>query len=195
MLAAEYLVAGRAILAYFATFADEKGRVPGPVALSTTMLLELCGEARVSIDGHGRSRAYVVAMRRMLELGVVTIHVDYSNGRHGRSYCFWYAFGSGQISAAGATAGAGAGVGAGETGRLSFAGADAIAGEVLGCSGAAIPQGGGSLGRGTRRKGGLSQTLDGASGGHRPARRLPRAPREKDLRAVIFEAPLRIMGS
>jgi hypothetical protein len=101
VLPAEGLAAGRAIMAYFATFADEKGRVPGPVALSTTMLLELCGEARISVDGFGRSRVYVVVMRRLLELGLVTIHVDYSNGRHGRSYCVWYAFGSGQAPAPG----------------------------------------------------------------------------------------------
>lgn len=87
--------AGLAILTYLAGFADAKGRVPQPVALSSQILTELCGEDRIISERGARSRVSVVAMAYLQQAGLLTVHTDYSTTHHGRRYCVWYRFGSG----------------------------------------------------------------------------------------------------
>ena len=89
------------ILRYLKGFANTSGRVPGTVNLSGQILASMCGERRISVveaDGvPKRRRATVLAMEKLVRLGVLALHTNYSTGRHGRLYTCWYQFGSGAL--------------------------------------------------------------------------------------------------
>ena len=89
------------IFRYLKGFANTSGRVPGAVNLSGQILASMCGERRIAVveaDGvTKRRRATVLAMEELVRLGVLTLHTNYSTGRHGRLYTCWYQFGSGAL--------------------------------------------------------------------------------------------------
>jgi len=88
-----------AILEYLAGHADDAGRVGAPVTLGRAQLDALMvSDRRVPIDGKGRHRAEVVAIRELERLGVLTLFCDYSTGHHGRIFSCWYQFGSGVVA-------------------------------------------------------------------------------------------------
>jgi hypothetical protein len=92
----------RAILRHLRTHADAAGRVPHPVNLSGRILEGICGDRRIQVDTDGvicRRRSYVVAVERLVELGILALHTNYSTGRHGKLYTCWYQFGSGALPA------------------------------------------------------------------------------------------------
>ncbi len=87
-----------AILEYLYAHAEGDGRVTRPVTLGRAELEALVvGDRRVPIDGRGRHRAEVVAVRELERLGVLSIYVDYSTGHHGRIWTCWYQFGTGML--------------------------------------------------------------------------------------------------
>lgn len=96
-LVVELRTAGRALLTFLAAHADDKGRVPGPVALSATILETLCGQTRCMDPERGQRRLANVLLERFEELGLLTRHRNHSAGRHARQYAVWYTFGSGTL--------------------------------------------------------------------------------------------------
>ncbi len=93
----------RAILEFIHAQADDAGNVPEPFVLGSHSLRSLCGERRIRVLGPNgsfqRRRASVLAVEELRRLRVLTVSTDYSVGRHGRKYCCWYVFGSGELPA------------------------------------------------------------------------------------------------
>lgn len=96
-LAAELRPPARALLTFLAAHADDKGRVPGPVALSAKILETLCGQARYVDPEYGQRRLANVLVERFEELGILARHRNHSAGRHAREYTVWYTLGSGLL--------------------------------------------------------------------------------------------------
>jgi hypothetical protein len=88
-----------AILEYLAGHSDDTGRVVGQVTLGRAQLDALTvSDRRVPVDGAGRHRAEVVAVRELERLGILTLFCDYSTGHHGRIFSCWYQFRSGCVA-------------------------------------------------------------------------------------------------
>lgn len=88
-----------AILEYLHGHAAPSGDVLDTVMLGRAQLDALTVvDRRVRIDGR-RCRAEVLAVRELERLGVLSLYVDYSRGRHGRVFCCWYVFGTGVLPA------------------------------------------------------------------------------------------------
>lgn len=96
-VAAEVREEAWAILEYLHGHAAPSGDVLDTVMLGRAQLDALIvADRRVRIDGR-RCRAEVLAVRELERLGVLSLYVDYSRGRHGRVFCCWYVFGSGVL--------------------------------------------------------------------------------------------------
>lgn len=88
-----------AILSYVSMHAAADGYVDGEVELGVAVLAAICGQRRIETDRGEKCRAAHVAVADLIAAGMISLAVDYSQGRHGRRYYVWYKFGSGELPA------------------------------------------------------------------------------------------------
>jgi hypothetical protein len=87
------------ILAWLAGRADGDGRIADPVQISARLLIRLCGDRRIDVDGDGkRRRTTAFALTELERVGVLTMASNYRRGQRGRLWACWYRFGSGELA-------------------------------------------------------------------------------------------------
>lgn len=90
----------RALLGFLAGLARTPSGRPGEaVELAGGLLYALAPERRVVVEGK-RRRAWSVAVEELVRIGVLSLHTGAAPGAHGRVFCCWYRFGSGELPAA-----------------------------------------------------------------------------------------------
>ena len=87
----------RALLGFLAGLARTPSGRPGEaVELAGGLLYALAPERRVVVEGK-RRRAWSVAVEELVRIGVLSLHTGAAPGAHGRVFCCWYRFGSGEL--------------------------------------------------------------------------------------------------
>lgn len=88
----------RALLGFLAGLPRTASGRPGEaVELAGGLLYALAPERRVVVEGARRRRAWSVAVEELVRIGVLSLHTGASPGAHGRVFCCWYRFGSGEL--------------------------------------------------------------------------------------------------